>query len=228
MAKSRFQLNDISPWEILGGFFGYFAVANDVPDILRKLSIRSLVPNSLEKCLLEINPSTDFWYLSTFTFITFVGFFGVVSTSGPSKENPNQDTKSSKDSDLYKELKASMKRMRKISIIRSFGLVLVREWILNRFKISLYGTFKRPSEWEKQPERFSYIDRINYEQGNGYEFQYLRNFKQVVVRTHPFNNSTYGPEEIRLPTRQEYWHLLFASNIFPLWFLIHILRRPWS
>lgn len=225
MAKSRFQLNDISPWEILGGFFGYFAVANDVPDILRKLSIRSLVPNSLEKCLLEINPSTDFWYLSTFTFITFVGFFGVVSTSGPSKENPNQDTKSRKDSDLYKELKASMKRMRKISIIRSFGLIIVREWILSRLKISLYGTFKRPSEWEKQPERFNYIDRINYEQGDGYEFQYLRDYKRVIVRNHSSHDSTYGPEDIRLPTWKECRLLIVASNFFFLWFVIHIFRR---
>lgn len=227
MAKSRFQLSDLSPLEILGGFFGYFAVANDIPNILRKLSVRSLVPDSWKACLLRFNSNPDFWYLITFTLLVIVGLLRLISSQKPKKEDPNQDTPQTFETlnDDTFDLEASWKRMRKISILRSFGLILVREWILNRLKISLYGTFKRQSDWEPQPERFDYIDRINYDQGEGYEFQYSKNFKFVIVRTHPSDNSTYGPSSTRTPNLKEIRDLLFASNFFPFWCLIHLLRR---
>lgn len=228
MAKLRSQLSDLSPLEILGAFFGYFAVAKDVPDILKTLSIKSLLCDSWKKKLLDFNSDPNFWYLILFTVVAIAVFFIFVATKKENKEDPNRDTPATfdnLDNDEY-GLEASWKRIRRLSVLRSFGLILIREWILGRLGISIYGTFKRQADWEPQPERFDHIDRINYEKAEGFEFQYSRNFKFVIVRSHPFDNDTYGPSETRLPTWKECCHLLFASNFFPFWLLIHLLRRP--
>lgn len=225
MAKRRLQISDISPLEILGAFFGYFAVAKDVPDILKMLSIKALLCDSWKKKLLTLNPNANFWYLLFFTVVAIAVFFIFVVTQKEPKKDQNQDTFSTLDNDDY-DLHASWKRIRRLSVLRSLGLNLVREWILTRLGVSLYGTFKRQSDWMPAPERFKYIDRINYEGAGGDEFQYAKNFKFVIVRTHPANNDTYGPAETRVPTFKECRTLLFASNFFPFWLLIHLLRRP--
>ena len=230
MAKPRLQMSDLSPLEILGAFFGYFAVAKDVPDILKTLNVKAVVPDCFEHWLLDIKASPDFWYLSAFTVLTILVFFVFVGTQSSGRENPDQDTSSNlqtfDDEDLYDKVSATMKRMRRIAILKSLGLIIVREWILDCLKISLYGTFKRQSDWQPEPERFKSIDRINYYQSDGYEYQYSKKFDFVFVRRHPHENSSYGPSEKRLPTWRECWVLAIASNFFWRWFVIHLIVRP--
>lgn len=230
MAKPRLQLSDLSPLEILGAFFGYFAVAKDAPQILKTLNTKAIVPFSLENRLLAFNPNPDFWYLVAFTLLALFVFFVFVNTQSSGKENPNEDTatrlKSFDDEDLYDNAAAMMKRLRRLAILKSLGLVLIREWILDRIKISLYGTFKRQSDWQPEPERFRSIDRINYTDGEGHEFQYSKKFDYVFVRVHPVSNDTYGPSIKRLPTWSECGTLLVASNFFLRWLAVHLILRP--
>lgn len=55
MAESREVIEPPKPWEILGAFFGYFAVAKDAPSTLRTLGLTKLILYRLKDGLLSWN-----------------------------------------------------------------------------------------------------------------------------------------------------------------------------
>ncbi len=72
MADLRKLYKEINPWEVLLAFFGYFAIAKDVPTNIRTLQIPRLVPDLVKNKLLQWNSSGDFWVLLSFTcFVIF-------------------------------------------------------------------------------------------------------------------------------------------------------------
>lgn len=219
MARTRKELEPPKPWEALGVFFGYFAVAKDAPFILRTLGFPKYIPSCLKDFLLRLNKSPDFWLLLLFTIFTLILYFWFLPRRREQEEPENlaNDNRANVDAILRKE--------RLLRVIRSFGIVLLREKMLDWMNVDLYGTFHKTSNWAPEPSRFNYVDRINYTDGAGIEFQYSKDFREVFVRTHPTNNITYGEPAIRMPNAKDVRLLLVASNYFPFWFLVHSIMR---
>lgn len=217
MVNIRKIIQPTKTWEILATFFGYFAISNDVPQIFRTLGLSKIVPYCIKEQLLFWNQNVDFWILWFFTGVTV---FGTLWLLWPEKIQPED-----KNEDRVARIVKTLKRHRIIRIIRSLGLVLVRESLLGIMGVSTYGTFRRPDEWSVEESRFDFIDRISFINTNGYEFQYSKSADKIIIREHPKNNDQYGPESETPLT----WHhakvLLIASNFFPFWLLIYFFKK---
>ncbi len=218
MADKRETLDPPKPWEILGAFFGYFAVAKDAPAVLRQLKIGALIPIECKSRLLQWNGDGDFWFSLFFTLVTLAIVLWWLPRERKKEKEENKDQ--------AKQLAAYLRQSRIIRTVRSFGLVLIREWTLDLLGVGLYGTFKRHSTWSPEPRRLKHVDRITYRSGYGIEMQYGKNFETVFARTHPENDDNYGPTAEMAPTWREVALLLVASNCFPFWFLVFLLKRP--
>lgn len=221
MADPRDEIEPPKPWEILGAFFGYFAVAKDIPEILRMMFIHRLVPDCMKLQLLEWNDSSNFWLLMFFSICVLILLFWFL----PSHRNSKEAQNSSEEERFAMAVKA-IERGRKIRIIRSLGFVLLREKVLDWMDVSRYGTFKRHSYWGPAPERFKSIDRVTFNSGIGTEYQYAKNHCIVFVRTHPADSDTYGNTEERVPSLRDIRLLLLASNFFIFWLAVHLVKRP--
>lgn len=217
MATKRDEFEPPKPWEILGAFFGYFAVAKDIPGVMRTLGFGHVCPDWLRTQLLDWHNAPDAWLLWSFTVVTVVMLAFLLWRRLPRVEES--------DSDGMKAALRSMKRHRILRIVRSFGLILVRNAIMNRLKVTGYGTFKKPSTWAEDPKAFDYVDRINFKDGRGVEYQYTRDFSALHVREHPPTSDNYGPASSRRPTWSDAKVLVFGSNIFPFWYLAHLCAR---
>jgi len=227
MAIDRTKVERAKPWEILAAFFGYFAVAKDAPDALRMLQIpkflRFFLPCARNQ-LLEWNASPDFWLLLFFTIITIIIWVRFVRQKKVPEEKEKEDLKE----DTIKKLSKEFRRQYLIRVIRSFGLVLLRGILLTLLKVRSYGTFKRPAppHWPPAPDRLDSIDRISFADGMGIEFQYSADFTHLIIREHPKNSDQFGDFKTRQPTWADIKILLIASNIFPFWFFIYLVKRP--
>lgn len=215
----------INAWEVLAAFFGYFAVARDVPDILRTLQIPKLL--GLLPCvknqLLEWNASPDFWLLLGFTLFTLFGAFYLLLR----KEKDSSPKPLDKD-EIIRKVTRQFRRDKIIRVVRSFGVLLIREFLLGLAGVEIYGTFVRPSTWPKQSTHFNFIDRIAFQAGNGFEYQYRRDFSSLTVRSHPEANDAYGPPDDSPPKWGDVKLLMIASNFFPFWYVVFWLKRPFT
>lgn len=217
MTVKRDDFEPPKPWEILGAFFGYFAVAKDAPSVMRTLGATRLCPDWLRTCLLDVNKHADTWLLWMFTIVTVV-FLSYLLWRRRPREAPS-------DSDDMKDALRAMKRHRILRIVRSLGLVLVRNAVMDLLGVTRYGTFKKPSTWPRDPKIFNYVDRINLTGGKGLEYQYARDFSNLLVREHPPTTDDYGPTAERRPTWNDFKVLIAGSNIFLLWFPAHLVMR---
>jgi len=224
MAQELKQIESPKPWEILGSFFGYFAVAKDIPSILRMLCIQKIPPYRLKQILLRINPSADFWLLITFTAVTVLILLHYLWRTRPIK-GPDP----SSDKELQEFVKIG-KRNYRLRIIRSFGFAWFRDKILDRMNVNVYGTFQRPPPpyWPAVEDRANSIDRIIFADGTGMEFQYAKDFTTMFVRRHTPGTNLFNSVEERLPSSVEIRLLLVASNYFPLWWIMHLIKLPFS
>jgi hypothetical protein len=225
MAEAGRGIELPKPWEVLAVIFGYFTVAKDVPNTLRTLGISKIARFiGLRDCLLRANRNPDFWLLLPFTIVACFLFFWLLLRSERPEEPPNNDR--------LARASAVIRRGRIIRVIRSLGLVVLRERILDRMGVAFYETFRRPTDrnWPPEPGRAEYIDRILFKDGQGTEFQYSNDHRVIFVRRHPPNVDAWGPTEEQLPKADEVKLLLFASNYFPFWLLAYLVRRllPWS
>ncbi len=220
--------------------FGYLAVAKDVPLTLRKLLISKAIPESWKIALLQRVANRDFWYVLSFTIFLIVLYFLLLwRTTGNEVEDEDSGSKalsgelgSKKKQDHSKARRdravAVLKRYRLIRIIRSFGLVIIREKLLDLMKVGLYGTFRRQENWSPEPNRFCFIDRVTFIDGTGSEYQYSRNFRDIIVRTHPFDLAHYERHLLRPPAISDIKLLLVASNFFLFWFLGYLFCFPFT
>lgn len=220
MATVREPLEPTKPWEVLATLFGYFAIAKDIPDIFRTLSITKLVPQQLKTMLLQYNASSDFWLMVFFTVVMIILWLWLMPRKKEIKEKEKED--------IIRELSKSFRRKQIIRIIRSFGLVLLREVFLSLFHVESYGTFRRPPppDWPLAPDRLESIDRIGYADGRGIEFQYSADFSNLIIREHPRDSDRFSDPIIRPPSWPDVKLLMLASNIFPFWFLVYLIKRP--
>lgn len=218
MVGNRNTIEAPKPWEILGAFFGYFAVAKDAPDLFRRLGFTKLIPDSLREKLLEWNKDPNFWLLFLFTILTFA----VVIFWLPRKENNVELSDREKH---IAEINKIIRRNKVIRILRSLGLVIIREALLDLKGVLVYGTFSRPDEWQRESERAKWIDRITFKGGGGFEYQYSKNFKKLIVRHHPSGSDKYDSPVERDPLLGEIPVLIIASNYFVFWFLLYLIRK---
>ncbi len=218
MASERYGIDPPKPWEILGAFFGFFAVAKDVPAIFRTLGFTALVPAPIKSYILKMNRNPDFWLLGCFSVLTLmlVAFF--IPRKREAKENP--------ESDRSEEILRVLRSGKILRALRSLGLTLLREFALDRMGVMIYGTFRRQGDWKPEPQRSKYVDRITFISGSGVEFQYATNCEMVYVRTHPESTDAYGQTDVRVLSSGETWLLLWASNYFPFWYLGYLAKRP--
>jgi hypothetical protein len=217
MAESRKFFESPKPWEVLGTFFGFFAVAKDAPANLRTLGVTKLVPEKCKSKLFSWNGNPDFWLLVLFASISVIVLLYFI----PRKREPKRQA----ENDRIVVVSASIRRGNLIRLLRSLGLVWIREKLLDWIGVALYGTFRRPRDWPLEPARKKWIDRITLDSGVGFEFQYMIGYQKLSVREHPRNSDTYGPPIEREPTWKDARLLLLASNYFPIWLLANGIVR---
>ena len=224
MAQEQKQLKSPKPWEKLGAFFGYFAVAKDSPSILRTLCIPKIAPHVLKRFLLRINPSADFWLLLTFTGLT-----ALILLWWLWRESPTEVAAPAGAEWLQKTIKVSDKDYL-LRVIRSFGFVWIRGKILDWRGVRLYGTFRRPPppHWPAMEGRADQVDRIIFTDGTGMEVQYANDFTRIFIKRVASGSSTFGSTEERPPSWAEIKLLLIASNYFPYWWLMYFVRLPFA
>ncbi|MGE9744389.1 hypothetical protein [Bdellovibrio bacteriovorus] len=226
MSSVKINVKSPNPWETIGMFFGYFAVAKDIPSVLRTLMIPKLVPDCLKAFLLGVVGNGNFWLLIFFTALTVLTYILLWTTSHPQEEEDSDITITKRaDADGKASVIKTMKRYQVLRIIRSLGLVWIRERILDFWKVFLYGTFKRPSNWESDPTRMNHIDRITFDDHSGWEFQYSKDYRSIIARFHPSTTDTYEESQVREPTLKEVGLLMIASNYFPFWYLGYLFRK---
>lgn len=207
-------------WEIVGAVLGYFGIIGDVPTACRTLGIGHFVPDCLKSALLNLYSHPDGWYAWFFTVLLLMFLFGLVWKSSPPEPDIERDN--------IEEAKKYLKRSQILRAVRSLGLVPLREWLMDKMGIALYGTFKRPSDWTPNLNTWLYLDRITFNSGRGSEYQYAKNFNYVSVREHPETSDNYGQPAERKPTWVDFKHLIIASWFFPFWAIIHLLKRPFT
>lgn len=224
MSKLRSDIEPAKKWELLGALFGYLAVAKDVPGILALVGIGELCPKQVKIALLGIHNDPNRWYLVFFTGSLFFLMCWVLWSRAPSNEQVDDDPRSVIDRHYF--------RIRIIRVIRSLGLIYLRENILDKLKIKRYGTFRRPSEWAPEPNRSIFVDRISFIDGRGIEYQYSSKFDIVYVRTHSSDTDKFGESLEQEPSWADIKCLLIASNYFPFWicinFSLRLLRRIYT
>lgn len=203
------------PWEILGAIIAYFAVAKDVPAVLRSLLGWGEKEGWSDTALL---------WCFTVPFLFASLWLLWRSYADEALEANTDDLPTKKGLGLN-----DVQRMKLVRVVRSLGFVWWRERKLDKMGIALYGTFERPETWEPMPGRTPYIDRLMYADGRGIEYQYSRGHDVVYVREHePRSDSQpapYGPEASRRPTPDDRRLLLVASNHFPWWYVRYLLSR---
>lgn len=217
MPSLRQEIQSPKFWKILAGVFTYFVVIKEVPPTLKMLRAGRIFPAQVKDFLLSIIDSRDIWYIIFFTLLAVIVSLSILRAK-PVRE--------SQDVDFRERAIKYLRWNNVIRTIRSFGLVPIREWIMDRLGISIYGTFKRPSDWTPNPKAFNYLDRINFSNGAGREYQYSRNFVFVIIREHTEHSDLFGPTAERVPTVTDIKHMSVASWFFPLWLIIHLMRRP--
>lgn len=222
MSKSEKDFERAKPWEILPVIIAYIAAIKEVPSGIRSLGLTFLLPNFLKAKLLQLNASSDFWIRLFFTIIIILIWSWMVwRVKRPFKR---EEKKADRVQELYRLFKRDRLRRRVISIVKTFGLVLLRESILDRMKVDLYDTFNRPSNWPPSDRCFDSIDRIHCE-GRSFEFQYLKNFSSISVSETLPNSDKFNEPNIHEPSVKEIKLLLIASNFFPFWYLLYLMKR---
>lgn len=218
--NKKSEIDRPSPWEILGVIFAVFATIKDAPETLRKLSVPRLVPSCVRNFILEINASSDFW-LSLFYLCTSIFLSTWILSRLRFKPFQEED----EEQDRNRKIVRYLQYRRFLRILHSFGLVLIREWILQQISVSWYETFKRSSNWPREESLSKYIDRVGFDDGRGIQFQYSDDFSKMILSEHPANDDRYGTPYEKMPQWSEVRILLIASNYFPFWFFVHLLKK---
>jgi hypothetical protein len=129
------------------------------------------------------------------------------------------------------------KKQRIIDIVSSLGLILIREFILDKLGVLYYESFARPKPWYEKstwnaatPESIAsheknidWLDRIRFKNGIAKEYQYSRDHKTLTVKETEPNEIAF--KDTIGDMQKEFLVLLFASNHFPFWYLIRKLKR---
>jgi hypothetical protein len=209
------------PIELLAVVVAAVATAKDAPALVRLTGIPRLIRQHLGigSGWTSVNKDTFLFWLYIVVFSSLLLWTLLRKITVPKEEES--------DESRFKRAMGTLPRTRWIQIVRSFGFVLLREWILGMMGVANYGTFLRSKQdWAPAPERFDSVDRIYRKNDGGVEFQYQRGHRFVVSRGYgASDNGKYGPEQIRPPTWPEIGLLLVASNFFPWWFIIHGPKR---
>jgi len=224
MAIARTRTRDPKAWEKIAAWFAFFAVLKDAPVGLRALCPPPLREFARRVVLVHLGSwrSSEFLWSALFTAGTAFFLAWVLWGSKPGDESVNEDV----DEERRKTIERVWRRHQLIRVVRSFGLVLVREKLLDLFGVATYHTFPR-SEFttvEPAPDRFDYIDRIKFTDGIGREYQYPRGPGLVFVREATAKVREYGLPERRKLTPRERCVLLIGSNFYGFW----LLHRPWA
>jgi hypothetical protein len=217
MAEKNEEIQEPKPLEVVATFFGFFATIEGAVKSFKIFGLSFLVPELIKNFLRSLNPSVDFWYHLLFLILTTLFILFVL--------NRKKQRSVPEENDDYEKYKRLIKRHRIVLGLRSFGTIYLREFILDKFfEVSLYGTFKRPSNWPTRTDFYNHIDRITYKDGTGEEFQYRKVNPTLMIRTHPQSTNSYGEESQIDLTRKQFWTLLIASNFFWRWIIIKKIK----
>lgn len=177
----------------------------------------------MKKALLGVHNSGDRWLLWGFTAALVFLAIGILWSPKQRREPAAKDSRD--DEARLRRSEQAYREQRLIRVIRSFGLVLLRDFATDRLGVSFYGTIGRPPPplWTAAPDRFDRLDRMIFSGGQGREYQYTRSFRELIVREHPADSADFGPEVRRRATWTDAKILLLTSSIFPFWLVPHLL-----
>lgn len=111
-------------------------------------------------------------------------------------------------------------------------VIRLRQSILNKMRVVLYGTFKIKS-CSPEEKCFAYVDTITIEKEDeeGYslydsiQFQYPKDYRNLLIRERSglYEDESYGEPYERPPSMKDIKLLLVASNFFYRWFFMHLI-----
>jgi len=220
MAESKETFQDPGTLAKALALLGYFSTGKDVPTLLRTLRLTWLIPQCAKDFLLRWNDSSDFWISWAFLLLYIAVISRAIYKPISTRESPSGEDQSAGD-----RLAKLYRRDRLIKALRTLGFSYIRNFLLDRLNVASYGTFKRGSDWAPAPDRFDSIDRFHMIDGSSTEFQFPKNFKNLIVRRQEPSTSEYGAEVYRSPIWCEFWLLMVGSNIFPLWVIVNFFLR---
>lgn len=149
----------IPTWEILAAIVGYFTSVEPAIYLVGH-HILGQKKDEISTCLrIEV--------ASVYAILFLVVGAWTLYKFGDSKKDPSHGLS---PTDRAVQV---MKRHQLLRILRSFGLVIIYEWLLDRMGVQLYGGFNRYADWTPRPELFDYIDRYSLD-NESVEFQYSR------------------------------------------------------
>lgn len=210
-----------STWETVGAFFAYFAVAKDVPAVLRTLGLPRMLPEGTKRTLLLLQPHADTWLLWAFTLVSVLLVLYLLPRRTP---QPAEDPDAEKN---YEQRAAVLlRRHHLLRAVRSLGLALLRDWLLDLQGVALYGTFLRSANgWPLAADRFEWVDRLHFRAGNTLEYQYARDYAELIIREQPIGTQRFAAEFRRPVRASDLKLLLLASGRFWLWYPAHLVVR---
>ena len=203
----------------LGLILAWLAAVPCLPSLYEFSGVGSIIPRVVKKTLLHWCPRPHFWMFWIFTIAALLVAL-VMLASHKRRAFPLDD--------MTAMVNRVYKRQRFYQIITSLGIILLREKLIQICGITNYGTFKKQAHWPKQKERFSYVDRIATEDGAGIEYQYSTDFTKVYVRATSPGSVEFGPTEERQPNWRDSKRLLIASNFYPFWSLVFVIKLAFS
>lgn len=205
--------------EVLGVFFAFSAAAPAAPSLLRALGLPRLVPASLKRALLCLPLPPDAWLLWAFTVMSVGLALWLSARRNRSSEKVNLESYAARADAL-------IRRRARLRVVRTLGLAWVRDRVVERMGIAHYGTFSRTvNHWPSDSDRFDWVDRLRFEAGDGVEYQYSRDYSELIVRTHAPDNLNFGSELRRPVQRRDFKLLWLSSDHFLRWYLKHLLQR---
>ena len=195
-------------WELLAAFFGYVSTAE--PAIY-------LVGHHLLGWNKDEIPSC--WRLSIAAiYLLLFPIIGSWTLYRLSSDSAAED----KDSSPGERAVRTMTKQRLLRIIRSMGLVLIYEWMLDRLGVTLYSGFKRYLDWAPRPDLLEHIDRYTLKD-ESIEFQYSRDYSFIEYRSGGGSERKYGtPQKLTWKQTPHHWLTFFSLAGFK-WNIRHLL-----
>ena len=223
--------------EIAITLFCWWESVSAAPHVLMTL-FRKTVPDGIKAKLLSWVGDPEFWAMAPFAMISMFALLVFLlrnrrdltsdqtGATSPRERDPFTAAKNetARRAQIVRNIERANRRTKILRAMRSLGISVLKDWILGRMGVSLYGTFRRPFTWEPVEGRSDKVDSISFSGGAGREYQYILGARELVVREHPSDSDEYGKEVVRRPTAEDAKYLVFASSYFPWWLLFRVWR----
>lgn len=207
--------------------FCWWETVSTAPHIVRHVLL-PFVPNSVvlwakSSRLYHQVPSFDSWVMIPFTVLTFAWVVSFLWRRKRRLSESSADISVTTADDLA-AMYGNYRLAKFLRHLRSLFLLTIREALLNRMGVHIYGTFEHPDYWPPEPGLKSSIDRFYFKSKNTREYRYSDEYQFLVVRDADETGNFLNPIK-RAPSSEDIRLLLIGSNYFWRWFPIYLWKK---